>query len=214
MLNIGLTGGIGSGKSTVDRFFREKGAYIIDFDELAHFVEEPNRTAWTKIISTFGSHILNEDNTINREKLGDIVFRDNEKLKILNSIVHPAIAVEWKDRIAGIRQENEHAIVISDIPLLLEVGMQSQFDVIILVYISPEEQIKRVMKRNGYSSEQAQERLKAQMRIDDKIAHADFVINNEGSLDETRKIVESVWEQLIERELKMHRVGRPLNAGG
>ena len=207
MLNIGLTGGIGSGKSTVDRFFREKGAYIIDFDALAHFVEEPKRTAWTKIVSTFGSHILNEDNTINREKLGEIVFRDKEKLKMLNSIVHPAIAIEWKNRIASIRQENEHAIVISDIPLLLEVGMQSQFDVIILVYISPEEQINRVMKRNNFSRAQAQERLKAQMPIDDKIALADFVIHNEGSFDETRKIVEDIWEQLLEREKETRRQG-------
>lgn len=205
MLNIGLTGGIGSGKSTVDRFFREQGAYIIDFDALAHFVEEPNGVAWKGIVRTFGEQILSDDNTINREKLGNVVFRDSEKLKLLNGIVHPAVFDEWKHRINEIRRKDERAIVISDIPLLLEVGMQSFFDIIILVYISPEEQINRVMKRNNFNREQAQERLKAQMPIDDKIALADFVINNEGSFDETRKIVENIWEQLIEKEQEIER---------
>ncbi len=200
MLNIGLTGGIGSGKSTVDRFFREKGAYIIDFDALAHFVEEPHGAAWTGIVRTFGHHILNDDNTINREKLGTIVFRDSKKLKALNGIVHPAVIAEWEHRIDEIRIKDKRAIVISDIPLLLEVGLQSLFDIIILVYISPEEQIIRVMKRNDYSRAQAQERLMAQMPIEDKIAHADFVINNGGTLDQTRKIVDDIWQQLIKRE--------------
>lgn len=202
MLNVGLTGGIGSGKSTVDRLFRAKGAYIIDFDELAHLVEEPNGPAWKGIVENFGREILNTDDTINREKLGDIVFRDREKLKELNSIVHPAVYDEWKREINDIRKEKKDAIIISDIPLLMEVGMQDAADITILVYISPEEQIKRIMKRNGYSRKESEDRLNSQMSIDDKIPYADFVINNEGSIKETKKVVDEVWETLIKKEKK------------
>ena len=203
MLNVGLTGGIGSGKSTVDGLFRAKGAYIIDFDELAHLVEEPNGPAWKGIVENFGREILNADDTINREKLGDIVFRDREKLKKLNSIVHPAVFDEWKKKINDIRKED--AIIISDIPLLIEVGMQDAVDITILVYISPEEQIKRIMKRNGYSSKESEYRLNSQMSIDDKIPYADFVINNEGSIKETKKAVDEVWENLIKKEKNMRK---------
>ena len=201
MLNVGLTGGIGSGKSTVDRFFMAKGAYVIDFDELAHLVEEPNGPAWKGIVENFGREILNADDTINREKLGGIVFRDREKLKKLNSIVHPAVFDEWKKKINDIRKED--AIIISDIPLLIEVGIQDAADITILVYISPEEQIKRIMKRNGYSRKESKDRLNSQMSIDDKIPYADFVINNEGSIKETKKVVDEVWEKLIKKEKKM-----------
>jgi len=203
MLNVGLTGGIGSGKSTVDGLFRAKGAYIIDFDELAHLVEEPNGPVWKGIVENFGREILNADDTINREKLGDIVFRDREKLKKLNSIVHPAVFDEWKKKINDIRKED--AIIISDIPLLIEVGMQDAVDITILVYISPEEQIKRIMKRNGYSSKESEYRLNSQMSIDDKIPYADFVINNEGSIKETKKTVDEVWENLIKKEKNMRK---------
>ncbi len=203
MLNVGLTGGIGSGKSTVDGLFRAKGAYMIDFDELAHLVEEPNGPAWKGIVENFGREILNADDTINREKLGDIVFRDREKLKKLNSIVHPAVFDEWKKKINDIRKED--AIIISDIPLLIEVGMQDAVDITILVYISPEEQIKRIMKRNGYSSKESEYRLNSQMSIDDKIPYADFVINNEGSIKETKKTVDEVWENLIKKEKNMRK---------
>jgi len=203
MLNVGLTGGIGSGKSTVDGLFRAKGAYMIDFDELAHLVEEPNGPAWKGIVENFGREILNADDTINREKLGDIVFRDREKLKKLNSIVHPAVFDEWKKKINDIRKED--AIIISDIPLLIEVGMQDAVDITILVYISPEEQIKRIMKRNGYSSKESEYRLNSQMSIDDKIPYADFVINNEGSIKETKKAVDEVWENLIKKEKNMRK---------
>ena len=203
MLNVGLTGGIGSGKSTVDGLFRAKGAYMIDFDELAHLVEEPNGPVWKGIVENFGREILNADDTINREKLGDIVFRDREKLKKLNSIVHPAVFDEWKKKINDIRKED--AIIISDIPLLIEVGMQDAVDITILVYISPEEQIKRIMKRNGYSSKESEYRLNSQMSIDDKIPYADFVINNEGSIKETKKTVDEVWENLIKKEKNMRK---------
>lgn len=200
MLNIGLTGGIGSGKSTVANFFKDMGAYLIDFDKLAHKVEEPEKPAWRRIVEEYGADILNEDNSINREKLGAIVFQDKKKLETLNGIVHPAVFEEWQHLLKEIKREKEEAIVISDIPLLIEVGLDKHVDLTVLVYIPPEVQIERIMTRNGYTREDAHYRLDSQMSIDEKLARADIVINNEGPAEETRKIVENYWPELLERE--------------
>jgi dephospho-CoA kinase len=200
MLNVGLTGGIASGKSTVAKMFEDKGAYLVDFDILAHFAEEPDQPAWNDIVEFFGREILNDDGTINRAKLGPIVFADREKLFRLNSIVHPAVFDLWRRRIEEIRQINPHAIAVSDIPLLIEVSMQHIFDVVILVYISPEDQIRRLQERNEYSRKEAEGRLDTQMPIDEKISHADFIIDNKGPRETTRSIVNAVWEELLARE--------------
>ncbi|MEN6321438.1 MAG: dephospho-CoA kinase [Syntrophaceae bacterium] len=200
MLNVGLTGGIASGKSTVAKMFQAKGAYLIDLDKLAHFVEEPDQIAWKAIVDYFGPDILNEDRTINRVKLGLIVFPDREKLSRLNSIVHPAVFEEWRRRIEDIQGKNAAAVIISDIPLLIEVGMQNQVDVVVLVYISPEDQIRRLMDRNNYSRKEAERRLSAQMPIDDKVSHADIVIDNSGSCEKTEIAVNTAWAELLKRE--------------
>jgi len=184
----------------VDRLFREKGAYIIDFDTLAHAIEAPGSMAWKEIVTYFGREILNDDDTINRERLGTIVFRDSKKLEKLNSIVHPSVFDEWEQRVEAIRLKKESAIIISDIPLLIEVRWHEYVDIVILVYISPEEQIKRIMKRNGYSRHEAMDRLNSQMPIDEKVPFANFIIRNEGSVEETKKIVSNIWEKLLEQE--------------
>jgi dephospho-CoA kinase len=202
MLQVGLTGGIASGKSTVARMFEEKGAFLIDFDELAHFVEEPDRPGWEAVVEYFGSDILHDDRTINREKLGAIVFYDKEKLASLNRLVHPVIFEEWKRRVAEIQKINSQAVVISDIPLLIEVGLKPLLDTVILVYASSEDQIRRLMLRNRCSREEANARLTSQMPIDDKISHADFVIDNRGSIEKTAAVVQTVWEELLIREQK------------
>jgi dephospho-CoA kinase len=203
MLNVGFTGGIASGKSTVAKMFQEKGAYLIDFDKLAHFVEEPDQQAWKAIVDFFGSDILNEDRTINRVKLGLLVFTDREKLSKLNSIVHPAVFDEWRRRIEDIRERNPQAIVISDVPLLIEVGMQNMFDVVVLVHASPEDQIERLMERNVLSREDAVRRISSQMPIDEKRAYADIVIDNNDSLEATCRIVNDAWKDLLEREKRL-----------
>jgi len=202
MLNVGLTGGIASGKSTVAKMFEDQGAYLIDFDALAHFVEEPDHPAWKAIVEFFGREILNEDGTINRAKLGLIVFSDHEKLSMLNSIVHPAVFDMWRRRTEDIRKINPRAIVVSDVPLLLEVRMQHLFDVVILVHVSPEDQIRRLTERNEYSRKEAERRLDTQMPIDEKISHADFVIDNKGPIETTRSVVNAVWKELLVREKK------------
>jgi dephospho-CoA kinase len=200
MLNVGLTGGIACGKSTVARMLEEKGALLIDFDELAHQVEEPGRPAWREIVRHFGPEILNADETIDRRKLGAIVFADPGKRDLLNSLVHPAIFTEWGTRMEEIREQRPDAIVVSDIPLLIEAGLQPRVDLILLVYLAPEGQIARLMKRDGYSREEAAQRLASQMPIDEKIPSADIVIRNDGSRDDTSRQVGEVWEELKKKE--------------
>ena len=200
MLNVGLTGGIASGKSTVAKMFQEKGAFLIDFDVLVHSVQKPEGSAWEKIVENFGSEILRKDGTIDREKLGAIVFNDKEKLERLNEIVHPFVFEEWERQIADIKKKTPDAIIMSEIPLLIEVGKVDAVDMVVLVYVSPEEQVRRLVERDGYSREEALVRLDSQMSIDEKLMYSDLVVDNGGSLDETRKQVDDVWERLIERE--------------
>lgn len=207
MLNVGLTGGIASGKSTVAKMFQDKSAFLIDFDVLVRSVQKPGALAWEKIVENFGSEILREDGTINREILGDIVFGDKEKLEKLNEIVHPLVLEEWERQIADIKKKTPHAIIISDIPLLIEVGKVDAVDMVVLVYVSPEEQVRRLVERDGYSREEALVRLDSQMSIDEKLMYSDLVVDNGGSLDETRKQVDDVWERLLEREKQIVNIG-------
>ncbi|MBN2284200.1 MAG: dephospho-CoA kinase [Deltaproteobacteria bacterium] len=202
MLNIGLTGGIGSGKSTVAGLFEKKGARIIDFDVLARRVVEPGQPAWKEIVDHFGDDVIDDGGRIDREALATRVFRDREQREKLNGVVHPAIFREWMEDIAAIQREVGEAVIISDIPLLIEVGLQRHMDATILVYASPAVQVRRIMDRNGYSREEAEDRLRAQMNIDDKVHLCDFVIRNEGDLDETQRQVDAVWKELLELQKK------------
>jgi dephospho-CoA kinase len=200
MLNVGLTGGIACGKSTVARMLAEKGALLIDFDEIAHAVEKPEGPAWREIVRHFGREFLREDRTIDRRKLGAVVFADREKLDLLNSFVHPAVFAEWQRRMEEIRKRRPDAIVLSDIPLLIEAGLKPMVDLVILVYLPPEEQIARLMVRDGYSREEAVQRLASQMPIDDKLPAADIVVRNDGSVEQTRMQIGDLWEELKKRE--------------
>jgi dephospho-CoA kinase len=200
MLHVGLTGGIASGKSTVARMLVGKGAVLIDFDELAHAVQEPGGGVWREIVRHFGSDVLCPDGKIDRRKLGGYVFKDRKKLDLLNSIVHPAVFEQWRRRMDEIRETHPKAIVLSDIPLLIEAGLKPMVDVVLLVYLPPEEQIARLMARDGYSREEAAGRLALQMPIGEKLAHADFVIRNNSSPEETQRAVAEVWGELKKRE--------------
>jgi len=200
MLNVGLTGGIASGKSTVARMLAVKGALLIDLDEIAHAVEEPEGPVWREIVHHFGRAILDADGAIDRRKLGAVVFGDREKLEILNNLVHPAVLTEWQRRIAEIRAARPDAIVLSDIPLLLEAGLKPLVDLVLLVYLPPEEQIRRLMARNGYCRDEAAARLASQMPIDEKLPAADIVIRNDGTPAETQRAVDGLWEELRRRE--------------
>lgn len=200
MLNVGLTGGIACGKSTVAEMFVKNGAHLIDFDRLAHEAQEPGKPAWPEIVKFFGKEILSPDGKINRVKLGNIVFADKKKLTKLNKIVHPLVYREWLSRQEKISRKDHHAIIIADVPLLFEGGMQHLFDLTVLVLIAPEEQIRRLMARNHISREEAEKRLKSQMPIDEKNALADIVIDNKNSIFQTEKTVKKVWRELLMRE--------------
>jgi dephospho-CoA kinase len=200
MLNVGLTGGIATGKSTVVRMLVKRGARVIDHDGLVHALQEPGQPVWKRIIEAFGRDILDADERIDRKKLGSLVFDNAERRKVLEGIVHPAVLEEAQRRRDRIGKEEGQAIVLSDIPLLLEVGMQECFDLILLVYAPPEVQILRVMKRNNLSREEALARLKSQMPIDEKPKFADLVIRNDGTMRELEKRVGEIWQELLARE--------------
>lgn len=194
---VGLTGGIASGKSTVVRMFQELGAHKVDFDLLARRVVEPERPAWKDIVSYFGEQILKEDKSIDRKRLSEIVFKDIEKRKKLESFTHPRINQEFLKELKEIASSNKNPIVIVDIPLLIEQNMQYLFHKNILVYVPYDVQINRLMERDNISEEQAKRIIDAQLPMDEKIGYVDYVIRNDSSLEATKEQVSCVWNELI-----------------
>lgn len=181
----------------------EKGAILIDLDRLAHDIQLPESEVWKEIVAAFGRDILNPDKTIDRNRLGAIVFNDSAKLQRLNAIVHPAVNRKWRERLEEIRSTRPDAIVLTDIPLLIEIGAQQRFDLILLVYIPQEEQLDRLIKRNGYDRDYAEKRIASQMSIEEKVKFARIVVNNQGTPAETRKRVDEVWQDLVRYEKNM-----------
>ena len=197
MLNVGLTGGIACGKTTVAQMIVRHGAYLIDLDKLEQDVVAPQLAAWQEIVELFGNNILLVDGNINRNKLAKIVFSDKEKLKELNSIVHPRVLGAWSTSLGDIEKKNKKAIVISEVPLLFEENLQNKVDLSILVVITPVEQINRLMTRNDLTEDEAKKRLTSQLPIEEKIKMADIVIENKNATAETEKIVAKVWKELL-----------------
>jgi dephospho-CoA kinase len=201
-LLLGVTGGIATGKTTVVRMLEELGAPVIDFDVLARQVVEPEKPAWQEIVAYFGEQVLREDRQLDRKKLSDIVFRDIEKRKKLESFTHPRIHAEFMAQLGEIVEKDPDAIVQVDVPLLIENNLQYLFHKTLVVYIPEEMQIERLVKRDEISKQEAADRLKAQLPIAEKVGYADFVIYNDKSLQETKKQVEKLWKTLkkIQRE--------------
>lgn len=193
---IGLTGGIASGKSTVTRTLVDLGAIIIDSDELAHNIMKPYKPAWKDIVKIFGTEILNHDETINRDRLGQIVFNDPDKLRELNQITHWRIAERYKEDLRLIRKEKPEAIVVMEIPLLYETHAERICDEVWVVWVDRETQMERLMQRDGISREDAIKRIEAQMDLDEKARLADVVIDNRHSIEETN---ETATKNYIER---------------
>lgn len=196
-LIVGLTGGIVSGKTTVADMFRELGADIIDADIIAREVVRPKKKAWEKIVKHFGVGILRENQEINRKKLGNIVFSDKNKLKLLNQITHPEITELIKKKLENIiNNNNRNNVCIVDVPLLFETGFENMMNKIIVVYLDPKKQINRLMKRNNLTREDALKRIKTQIPIEEKVKMADYIIDNSNSLEYTKKQVLHLWEEL------------------
>lgn len=195
---LGVTGGIASGKSTVARLLEELGAPIIDFDFLSRVVVEPNKPAWKDVVAFFGEQVLKDDQTLDRKKISDIVFRDAEKRKKLEGFIHPRIYEEFTNRVREIVHRNPQAIIQVVVPLLIEANLQHLFHKLLVVYVPKEVQIQRLMERDLITHEMVENILAAQMPIEEKKAYADYVVDNSGSLAETKSAVLKIWEAIKE----------------
>jgi len=191
-LVLGLTGSIGSGKSTVARMFQELGAEIIDADKVGHGLLEKKEVR-ESIVKNFGSSILDKEGKIERRKLGSIVFRDKKRLEELNSIIHPLIFSEIMRRITF----SEARIIIIDAAILLEAGGDSLVDKVLVVNASYETRRKRIRESSLLSSKEVEGIIKAQFSQDEKIQRADFLIENEKSIKESKRQVERIWNKLV-----------------
>lgn len=189
---VGLTGGIGSGKSSVADFLRDLGAYVIDWDELAREAVQPHLPAWEGIVDHFGGDVLKDDLTIDRAKVSEIVFNDEKKLALLNQIVHPEVFKEDVRLTEEITKRSPYALIVKEIPLLFEASLTSSVDKVIVVYAGEETRLGR-LEEKGVSREEALRRIRAQLSLEDKAKSADFVIDNDGSIEETRRQTERVY---------------------
>lgn len=195
MLVVGLTGGICSGKSTVAGMFARLGAVVIDADRIAHELQAPGHALFNAILSDFGRTIVGEDGRIDRRRLGAVVFADPAARARLDEILQPAIVEECERRIRQ-AETSGAAVCLLDAALLIESGRHGRFDAMILVEASEAVQLDRLVTRMGLSRDEAIQRIRSQMPLEEKRRYASFVIRNEGSLEETERQVKAVWEQL------------------
>ncbi len=196
MLKVGLTGSIAVGKSFVLSVLGELGCATFDADKIAHSVMEPGREAYSDIVREFTDSVLSEAGQIDRAKLGAIVFADAERRKRLNEIVHPRV-IEEQNRMLGEAERADPAgIAVVDAALMIESGGYKRFDKLIVVYCDRETQIKRLIGRNQITREDAERRVAAQMSSEEKLPYADYEINTAGTMDETRKRVTEVYNEL------------------
>jgi dephospho-CoA kinase len=196
MLIIGLTGGIATGKSTVVAMFERRGARILDFDVMARVVVEPGTPALKDIVAYFGQSVLKKDRTLDRTKVGEIVFGDAEKRKTLEGFIYPRLFEEYARRVKEIEEKHPDALVLVDTPLLFEANLEHMFEKIIVVHSTREEQIERIVERDGLGREDAFRRLEAQMPTEEKLKRADYIIHNSGSLEDVESEVDEIWETL------------------
>jgi dephospho-CoA kinase len=196
VLKVGLTGGIGSGKSDVTRRLAALGAYVVDADVLAREVVEPGTPGLAAVAAEFGAEVLRPDGSLDRDRLGAIVFADPAARARLNAIVHPLVGAATVERFAAAPAD---AIVVHDVPLLVEVGLAAAYDVVLVVAATPETQGSRLVRARGMSADEARSRIAAQAPLADKLAVADFVITNDGSLDDLDRQVQAVWLALQDR---------------
>jgi len=196
MLKVGLTGGIGSGKSEVAKRLSARGALVIDADLIAREVVEPGTAGLARVVATFGDEVVREDGSLNRERLGAIVFSDPDRLAALNAIVHPLVA----ERVADLQERaTGKAIMVYDVPLLAENKLASMYDVVIVVDADDQTRLERLAKYRNMSEEDAKARMAAQATREDRLAIADLVIPNDGSIEDLDAHVDKIWTNLTHR---------------
>lgn len=196
MILVGLTGGIGSGKSLVAQIFKRLGACLIDADELAHQAIAPGTHAWQAIRDRFGPEILKDDQTVDRRKLGEIVFENAEKRQWLNSMVHPKVFMEQERLTREITEKDPKAVIIFDVALLIETRAHELMDKVILVTADRRTQIKRLMERDGLERQEARKRIASQTPTSKKKRYADYLIDGTQPLEGVEHEVEKIYEEL------------------
>ena len=201
MRKVGLTGGIASGKSTVSRMFTDLGVPVIDADVIAREVVAPGSRALEAIADAFGEEVLTDEKSLNRARLGEIVFSDPTKKKVLENILHPEIIAEQDRRLRDLEREGRTPVAIVDAAVMIESGSWKRFDSLVVVDCDESQQIGRLRLRNGMNEEEAARRVHAQMPLSEKVKYADHVIDNRGSIDDTRKQVEELMK-LLSRGMK------------
>ena len=206
MMIIGITGSFGTGKTIVAAFLKALGAKVLDADKIAHEALLPKTITYKKIVKIFGNKILKENDEIDRRCLGRIVFDDKLLLKKLCNIIHPYVIKRIKRDIKGLKRINNNAVIVLDIPLLVEAGLQGLVDKLIVVKAGSRQQIERCRKNYGLSGEEVLARIKSQMPIGEKIRFADFVIDNSKSKERTRGEVRKIWERIRPRTIRKKRI--------
>ncbi|MET7481363.1 dephospho-CoA kinase [Streptomyces sp. NPDC005648] len=196
MLKVGLTGGIGAGKSEVSRLLVERGAVLIDADRIAREVVAPGTPGLAAVVEAFGEDVLTDDGSLDRPKLGSIVFADPEQLAVLNSIVHPLVGRRSRELEEAAAED---AVVVHDVPLLAENGLAPLYDVVIVVDADAETQLDRLVRLRGMTEEDARARMAAQASREQRRAIADVVIDNDVPLEELERRVKDVWADLVRR---------------
>ena len=196
MILVGLTGGIASGKTEASRIFKKLGARIIDADEIAHALLEPNTQTWKEVVKSFGNGILRPDQTIDRTALGRIVFDSPRKLAGLNSILHPFVFAEKERQQKAIVKVDPQAVIIFDVPLLIETNAHEGMDKVIVVTVDPKTQLKRLMERNHLSKQEAQKRINAQIPLNEKTKYADYLVDSGEPLASMATRVRQIFEEL------------------
>ena len=198
MIVIGVTGGIGMGKSTVAGMFRQLGAVVLDADAIAHRVMEPKRLAWRQVVRAFGERVLNEDQTIQRRRLAEIVFSDDAARRRLERIIHPQVLREIKRELHRLKRSRKVVAVVLDVPLLIEAGAHHLADALVVVTAPPEAQRARLKDKHGWTDAEIDARAGAQLDLSAKAVLADYVVDNSDGVDATRTQVRRIWN-LLER---------------
>jgi len=198
VIEVGLTGGIGCGKSTVSGMLAGLGALIIDADTLARDALSPGGAAYDQTVKAFGRRILTSDGSVDRAALADIVFADADKRRLLESIVHPAVFRLEARMVETFRQKRPGAVVVFDAALLIESGAHARMDKVLVVWCSPDTQMQRLTGPKRLGPEEARQRISAQMPLKEKLLYADYVIDNEGEISETRRQVDEIYRELLQ----------------
>ncbi|MEU3792773.1 dephospho-CoA kinase [Streptomyces fructofermentans] len=196
MLKVGLTGGIGAGKSEVSRLLVEHGAVLIDADRIAREVVAPGTPGLAAVVEAFGEDVLTADGSLDRPRLGSIVFADAERLAVLNSIVHPLVGARSRELEEAAAEDS---VVVHDVPLLAENGLAALYDLVIVVDAAPETQLDRLVRLRGMTAEDARARMAAQATREKRLEIADVVVDNDVPLEELERRVGDVWAELARR---------------